>query len=52
MSPNKIFMFLKKAPSGNAKIQLKIKKLKAKHVFECFEKRKEDAAKRKYSKTY
>ena len=37
MSPNNIFMFLKKNPSGNAKIQ----KLIAKHyVFECFEKRK------------
>ena len=48
MSPNKILMFLKKNPSGNAKMQ----KLTAKHVFECFEKRKEDAAKSKYSKTY
>ena len=36
MSPNKIFMFLRNSPSGNAKIQ----KLIAKHVFECFEKRK------------
>ena len=36
MSPNKIFLFLIKHPSGNAKIQ----KLIAKHVFECFEKRK------------
>ena len=44
MLPNKIYLFLKKAPSGNAKI----KKLKAKHVFECFEKRKEDAAKCMY----
>ena len=47
MSPNKILMFLKN-PSGNAKRQ----KLTAKHVFECFEKRKEDAAKSKYFKTY
>ena len=31
MSPNKIFMFL---------INAKIQKLIAKHVFECFEKRK------------
>ena len=45
MSPNKIFMFLKKTPSRNAKIQ----KLKAKNVFKCFEKRKEGAAKSKYS---
>ena len=45
MSPNKIFMFLKKNPSRTAKIQ----KLKAKHVFKCFEKRKEGAAKSKYS---
>ena len=36
MSPNKIFMFLTNSPSGYAKIQ----KLIAKHVFECFEKRK------------
>ena len=35
MSPNKIFMFLKKKnPSGNAKIQ----KLMAKHTFKCFDK--------------
>ena len=37
MSPNKIFIFLTNPPSGNTKIQ----KLIAKHVFECFEKRKE-----------
>ncbi|XP_068744888.1 uncharacterized protein [Montipora capricornis] len=36
MSPNKILMFLIKPPSGNVKIQ----KLIAKHIFECFEKRK------------
>ena len=36
MSPNKIFMFLINPRRGNAKIQ----KLIAKHVFECFEKRK------------
>ena len=36
MSPNKIFMFLINHPSGNATIQ----KLIAKHIFECFEKRK------------
>ena len=36
MLPNKIFMFLINPPSGNSKIQ----KLIAKHVFECFEKRK------------
>ena len=34
MSPNKIFMFLKKPPSGNAKIQ----NIMAKHIFKCFEK--------------
>ena len=36
MSPNKIFMFLINPSSGNVKIQ----KLIAKHIFECFEKRK------------
>ena len=36
MAPNKIFMFSINPPSGNAEIQ----KLIAKHVFECFEKRK------------
>ena len=36
MSPNKIFMFLINRPSGNVKIQ----KMTAKHIFECFEKRK------------
>ena len=46
MSPNKIFMFLKTTPSRTAKI---LKKLKAKHVCKCFEKRKEGAAKSKYS---
>ena len=47
MSPNKIFMFPINPPSGNAKIQ----KLIAKHVFECFEKRKGKTAKSKYSRT-
>ena len=42
MSPNKIFMFLINPPSGNAKIQ----KLIAKHIFECFEKRKEEDGKK------
>ena len=42
MSPNKIFMFLINPPSRNAKVQ----KLMAKHVCECFEKRKgEDSRK-------
>ena len=36
MPLNKVFMFLINPPSGNAEIQ----KLMAKHVFECFEKRK------------
>ena len=36
VSPNKIFMFLINPPSGNVKIQ----KMIAKHIFECFEKRK------------
>ena len=36
MSPNRIFMFLINPPSGNVRIQ----KLTAKHIFECFEKRK------------
>ena len=35
MSPNRIFMFLINPPSGNV-----IQKLIAKHIFECFEKRK------------
>ena len=47
MAPNKIFMFLINPPSGNAKTQ----KLIAKHVFECFEKRKGKTAKSKYSRT-
>ena len=42
MSPNKIFMFLINPPSGNAKIQ----KLIAKHIFECFEKRKGEDGKK------
>ena len=36
MSPNKIFMFLINPPSGNVNMQ----KMIAKHIFECFEKRK------------
>ena len=36
MSPNRIFMFLINPPCGNVRIQ----KLIAKHIFECFEKRK------------
>ena len=35
ISPNKIFMFVINPPSGNVKIQ----KMIAKHIFECFEKR-------------
>ena len=42
MSPNKIFMFLINPPRGNAKIQ----KLIAKHIFECFEKRKGEDGKK------
>ena len=42
MSLNKIFMFLINPSSGNAKIQ----KLIAKHIFECFEKRKGDDGKK------
>ena len=41
MSPNRISMFLVNPPSGNVRIQ----KLTAKHIFECFEKRKEKTAK-------
>ena len=36
MSPNRMFMFLRNPPSGIVRIQ----KLIAKHIFECFEKRK------------
>ena len=36
MSPNRIFMFLINPPSGT---DVKIQKLIAKHIFECFEKR-------------
>ena len=39
---NKIFMFPIKLPSGNPQIQ----KLMAKHVFECFEKKKEEDSKK------
>ena len=42
MSLNKIFMFLINPSSGNAKIQ----KLIAKHIFECFEKRKGEDGKK------
>ena len=47
MSPNRIFMFVINPPSGNARIQ----KLKAKHIFGCFEKRKGVEGKIKYSRT-
>ena len=47
MSPNRIFMFLINPPSGNVKIQ----KLIAKHIFKCFEKRKGEDGKSKYSRT-
>ena len=36
MSPNRIFIFLINLPNGNVRIQKRI----AKHLFECFEKRK------------
>ena len=42
MSPSKIFIFVINPPSGNAKIQ----KLIAKHIFECFEKRKGEYGKK------
>ena len=42
MSPNKIFIFVINPHSGNAKIQ----KLIAKHIFECFEKRKGEDGKK------
>ena len=42
MLPNRILMFLKNPPSRNVKIQ----KLKAKHIFECFEKRKGEDGKK------
>ena len=41
MSPNRIFMFLTNPPSGNVRIQ----KLIAKHIFECFEKGKRKTTK-------
>ena len=44
MSPNRIFMFLINPPGGNVRMQ----KLIAKHIFECFEKRKEEDGKSKY----
>ena len=47
MLPNRIFMFLINLPSGNVRIQ----KLIAKHIFKCFEKRKEEDSKSKYSRT-
>ena len=46
MSPNRIFMFLINPLSGNVRIQ----KLIANHIFECFEKRKGDDGKSKYSR--
>ena len=42
MSPNKIFVFLIRPPSGNAKIQ----KLIAKHISKYFEKRKGEDGKK------
>ena len=45
--PNRIFMFLINPPSGNVGIQ----KLIAKHIFACFEKRKGEDSKSKYSRT-
>ena len=42
MSPNRTFMFLINPPSGN----VKIKKLIAKHIFECFEKWKGEDGKK------
>ena len=42
MSPKNIFAFLINPRSGNAKIQ----KLIAKHIFECFEKRKGEDGKK------
>ena len=41
MSPNRIFMCLINPPSGDVRIQ----KLIAKHIFECFEKRKGEGGK-------
>ena len=45
MSPNRIFLI--NPPSGNVRIQ----KLIARHIFECFEKRKREDAKSKYTRT-
>ena len=47
MSPNRKFMFLINPPRGNVRIQ----KIIANHIFECFEKRKGEDGKSKYSKT-
>ena len=47
MSPNRIFMFPINSPIGNVRIQ----KLIAKHLFECFGKRKEEDGKSKHSRT-
>ena len=47
MSPNRMFMFLINPASGNVRIQ----KLIARHIFECFEKRKGEDGKSKYSRT-
>ena len=46
MSPNRIFMFLINPPSRNVKIQ----KLIAKHIFECFEKRNGEDGKKSHMK--
>ena len=43
MLPNKMLMFLINPPNRNVKIQ----KLIAKHIFECFEKKKGEDAKKK-----
>ena len=47
MSPNRIFMFLINPPSRNVRMQ----KLIAKHIFECFGERKGEDGKSKYSRT-
>ena len=47
MSPNRTFMFLINPPTGN----VRIKKPIAKHIFECFEKRKGEDGKSECSRT-
>ena len=46
MTPNKIFMFLITPPPPTPSRNAKIQKLIAKHVFECFRKRKEEDGKK------